>query len=192
MSKVVNITKMGCDEATHDKDLVTSFLAGIFSREEDGAEARSPYYSTVFEKLNETAIGELLGMEAEGAEAVPPYTITKQVKARWTLARILGITLPARRQRRSSSTTSSPTTSPVRASSQSGGGDRFRSESILPRGAPSSSINVASAGMVMGEAVCVEGKGSSGKGSLALKRVFSGKARRTASSRASAKSVCME
>ena len=115
--KVVEITEMGCDEATHDKDLVTSFMAGMFSREEDGAEARSPYYSTVFEKLNETAIGELLGMEAEGAEGVTPYTIAKQVKARWTLARILGITLTARHQRRVSFSISSPTTSPVRASS---------------------------------------------------------------------------
>lgn len=187
--------RMGNDELIQDKGLVGSILAGLLSQEAAGAAAGSPCYSTVFEKLGETVVGTSLAEEAEGAEAVASFTVFKVIKQRWTLARILGITLPARRQRQASAS-SSPLV-PARAPSQSGGDDRFRSESVLPRGAPSSSINVDGAGVVVGEAWSVEGKenvagSKSGSFRATLKRVFSIKSRSPASSRASATSLCVE
>jgi len=147
--------RMGSDELIQDKGLIGSIWAGLLSEEAEGAAARSPFHSMVFEKLGETSVGVLLAQEAEGREAVAPFTTIKVIKQRWTLARILGITLPARRQRQAS--TSLPTTSSARASSQIGGDD-FRSKSVLPRGAASSSINVDGAGVVVGEAWSVEGR----------------------------------
>jgi hypothetical protein len=189
--------RMGNDELIQDNGLVGSMLAGLLSQEEEGAVSRSPCYSTMFEKLGEAVVGASLAKEAEGAEAVAPFTVVKAVKQRWTLSRILGITLPARRQRGVSSSASSPTMSSVRALSQSGEEDRFRSESVLPRGAPSSSINVDGAGVVLGEAWSVEGKESvtginTGSFRATLKRVFSIKSRSPTSSRVSAMSVCVE
>lgn len=157
--------------------------------------ARSPIYSKVFEELGGTAVGGLLAKEAEGAEAVAPITMVRVTKQSWTLARILDITLSARRQRGIPSCTS--TTFYARTSSQSWEGGRFRSESILSRGAPSSSINVDGAGVVIGESRSMEEKGDVTGNKVntfhtTLRRVFSMKSHNSASSHASAQSICVK
>lgn len=180
--------RMGDNELIKDEGLIGSVLADLFSQEAEGEAARSPIYSTVFEELGGTVVGGLLAKNAEGAEAVTPFTMIKITKQRWNLARVLGITLSVRCQRGVPSSTS--TTSSARFG-------RLRSESVFSRGASSSTIDVDGAGALVGDACSTLKKGDVTCTKVNnfywnLRRVFSVKSRSPVSSRASSQSICVK